>query len=290
MTTASSSPDPEDLQPVRSASNGLDASQTLIGLAGDWEANIYWARRALTQFAQHGITTVLHLGDLTVGPERYARQFTSDLDQSCREHGITIFLTPGNHEDYPRMRGLTADSAGLKWMSPHIGVLPRGHRWQMGGRTFVSLGGAPSVDYVGRVEGKDWFPEEAITDQDVERVIVGGPADVMLTHDSPAPSTPAVERILQCDRSNWTEEGLRYAAQGRARLTRAFEAIKPRLLAHGHYHVHDEASVTPPGWAHPCTVLSLNADNAPGNLAVLDLEDWSTVDDAGVPGIRPRWL
>lgn len=46
-------------------------------------------------------------------------------------------------------------------LSDHVTVLPRGHRWEIAGRSFVSLGGAPSVDYLQpfRHQGESWWAE-----------------------------------------------------------------------------------------------------------------------------------
>lgn len=270
---------------------GLDATETVVGLAGDWEANAAWARHALGRFAEHGVTCVFHLGDLTGGPGPHSRQFVSELEGACRHHGITIYLTPGNHEDHPRLSDLPADDTGLAWLTGDVAVLPRGHRWTMAGKTFVSLGGAPSVDYPRRIAGKTWFPYEALTDDDVARVAAGGPGDVMLTHDAPAPATPAVERIVDGDHgSTWTRKGLDYAAAGRTQVTRAFQAVRPRLLAHGHYHVRDDALLQPEGWDHACRTLSLNRHGQVGNLALLDLATKGVSDVADDPVIGHHWL
>ena len=270
---------------------GLCETEAVVGLSGDWEANAAWARHAIARLAEHDVTTVFHLGDLTGEPGPYGRQFVSELDGACRHHRVTIYLTPGNHEDYPRLNALPADDAGLAWLTDHIAVMPRGHRWAIAGKTFVSLGGAPSVDYPRRIPGKTWFPDEAISNDDVQRVAAGGHADIMLTHDAPAPGTSAVERIIAGAHGwTWTQKGLDYAAAGRTHLTRAFQAVRPRLLVHGHYHVHDETVMHLDGWAHPCQVLSLNGPHQHGNLALLDLQDWGSIDDTGTPGIRHQWL
>lgn len=252
----------------------LDETETVVGLAGDWEGNRIWARHALATFAEREVTSVFHLGDLGLLPGPRARQFLSEVDGSCRRHGITIYLLAGNHDDYARIRTLPVDGGGLAWATEHLAVLPRGHRWTMGGRSFVALGGAPSVDYPSRIEGKTWWPEEMITEADIARVVAGGHADIMLTHDAPAPSTPEVERIIRTGGGyDWTDRGLDHVAVGRARVTEAFQAVRPYLLAHAHFHVHDEALVHPDGWSHACRVLSFNNDGKYGNLALLDLQD-----------------
>jgi hypothetical protein len=83
--------------------------------------------------------------------------------------------------------------------------LPRGARFTVVGRSFVSLGGAPSIDFETRVPGGDWWPTEMITYEDVAHVVAGGTADVMLTHDAPdAPwQTPAVHAVCSGNPGGW---------------------------------------------------------------------------------------
>ena len=57
----------------------------------------------------------------------------------------------------------------------------------MGGRSFVALGSAPSVNRHLLTQGIDWWPSEVILEEHVEATIAGGHAEVMLTHDSPGP-------------------------------------------------------------------------------------------------------
>lgn len=263
----------------------LDETETRIGLAGDWEGDARWGRRALALLAEQQISTVLHLGDLTLASSPRARQFLSELEGVCRRFGITLYLTPGNHDDHSLIKTLPVDPDRLSWASDHLAILPRGHRWAMAGKTFLSLGGAPSIDFPSRTRGRDWWPEEMIGDDDVARVAADGHTDVMLTHDAPAPATPAVNRIIQRgNRSGWSKRGRRYAAQGRERVTAAFNAAHPHLLAHGHFHVPDQAVIAPDGWGHRCQVLSLASGGKYGNLAVLDLTDEAAAR------ITHRWL
>jgi Icc-related predicted phosphoesterase len=262
----------------------IDTAVDRIGLAGDWERDARWARGALAAFAGRGIEAVFHLGDFGIWPGGRGRQYLSEVDGTLRGHRQTLYLTPGNHDDYNQINELPALDDGLQWLTERIAVIPRGHRWTLGGRIWVSLGGAPSVDYPQRIEGETWWPEEAITDDDVQRVVDGGHADVMLCHDAPTPGTPAVERIIRTGGGwSWTERGLRYAREGRARLTRAVDAVQPSLLVHGHYHVADAATVAVGDRERE--IVSLSANGQHGNLAVLDLAAdtlaWEWVD---VPG------
>lgn len=137
----------------------------------------------------------------------------------------------------------------------------------------MSLGGAPSIDFEDRTRGRDWWPEEMISRETAERVAAVGYADVMLTHDAPDHpwQTARVAHVCATNPLGWSRDALAYAAVGRHRLTTAFLGVQPRVLAHGHYHVGDEAVVDLPDRDHGCRIFSLACDGMADNMALLDL-------------------
>ncbi|MEP9384617.1 metallophosphoesterase [Nocardioides sp. KR10-350] len=265
---------------------------TTIAFAGDWHGNQPFARERILNVADRGVSTVLHVGDFGIWPGRTGKRFLMGVESSCARYGVHILVTPGNHEDHGRLeqrwdnQRAQSDGAPLQpiALTEHITVLPRGYRWQIDGRSFVSLGGAPSVDKHLRSQGTDWWVEEQITEDDVERVAAGGYADVMVTHDSPdVPyAVPQVAQIIATNPQGWPDDSLRYAAVGRARMHQAFEAVAPRLFVHGHYHVRGEATVRVPDADHDTHVWALASDQERvGNLRYLDLAtldepDWAS--------------
>lgn len=264
-----------------------------IGLAGDWHVDTGWAVQCLTRFAEAGVRVVHHLGDFGFWPGRGGAAYLTAVAEATKELGLALAVTPGNHEDDDFLRTLRRADHGAPWgrvpyAAISIAVLPRGHRWTVPAgdvtRSFVSLGGAPSVDFESRVPGVSWWPAECITETDIRVTVAGGHADVMLAHDSPAPATPAVEAIIAANPCGWSPVALAYAASGRAALTAAFDGVRPRVFAHGHYHVADIATLpyAAPSAQFPaleCLMVSLADERRPGNLAVLHLHDL-TVDSA----------
>lgn len=251
-----------------------------IGFAGDWHGDGPWARGRVMSLGVRGISTVMQLGDFGIWDGFEGRRYIRDVEKTCKRYGVRLLVTPGNHENFALINSVPVeqrDELGpIQWLTDHIALLPRGHRFELGGRSFVSLGGAPSVDREWRVEGESWWREEAITEADVEKVVAGGHAEIMLTHDSPGVPycTPAVERILTGNGGtpSWSPEALAYAAIGRERLERAYVAVRPSVLAHGHYHVRDEGVRPTPGGGS-ALVVSLACNNMKGATAILDLDD-----------------
>ena len=259
-----------------------------VVVAGDWHGNTRWARHVIAHTSAAGCALVLHLGDFGIWPGRAGARFLADVEAQCATHEVTVLVTPGNHEDWDAIDAHPVQDrddgfGAVKWFTDHVAVLPRGHRFTLTGqavpRTVVSLGGAPSIDLLYRVAGRDWWPQEGITEDDVATVADGGPGDIMLAHDAPEPLVPKVEHIVTRNPGGWGSRELAYCARGRDLLTAAFTAVRPRLLAHGHYHVRDTATMTagPPENPFTCQIESLAMDGETGNAVVLDLDTLTTV-------------
>ena len=147
-----------------------------------------------------------------------------------------------------------------------IVALPRGHRW----RSFVSFGGAVSIDLKFRRLGRSWWMEDLPTVEDVEALTAGGHGEIMISHDSPAPGTPLANRI-RATPNRWSTDALTYADVGARPITAAWDAVDPDVLVHGHFHIQDTVTV-PSGQR----IVSLAAENNPGNVLLLNLDTMVT--------------
>ena len=168
----------------------------IIGLVGDLEGDRDWTVGRLRALGERGdVQVACQLGDLRFGYGPDPDGYLAAIESVCAEFGIRLLCITGNHENWARLDRLWAEP---RWqhedgsvkpiaVSEHVTMLPRGHRWEMGGRSFVALGGAPSVNRDQLTEGVDWWPSEVIREEHVEATIEGGHADVMLTHDSTRP-------------------------------------------------------------------------------------------------------
>lgn len=234
-----------------------------VAVCGDWHGNVGWARtiaRVLPYLAPD-VTTMLHLGDWSMAPAEVDETFAeTDIDR--------ILVTVGNHEPFDQITPLLDLHPGhAVRISKLTWFLPRPARLTIGGRRVLSLGGAASVDRQSRIEGLTWWPDEAITDDQVAAAIAGGPADLMLTHEGPA-GTPVrpVREILRTNPHRFPEAALEASAASRARIAEVWDAVRPDLLAHGHMHV-PAGGKTDDGRR----VASLGRDGQEGNLGILDM-------------------
>ncbi|WP_251449384.1 metallophosphoesterase [Microbacterium sp. Marseille-Q6648] len=248
---------------VWETADSIDLPAQRVAVCGDWHGNTGWIRRvarAISRIAP-GMDTILQAGDWWTHPER--------SDDSFLTAGITrVYVTLGNHEPWNQLTPLLDAHPGhAVRVSAVTWILPRPYRLTIGGRRILSLGGATSVDRRWRTEGRDWWPDEEITDAHVAAAIAGGPADIMITHESPA-HTPvrAVGDSLRINPLGLDRDTLAASAASRRRITDVFDAVRPELLLHGHMHAPG-GGITADGRR----VISLGCDGQYGHASIVDL-------------------
>ncbi|WP_062318114.1 metallophosphoesterase family protein [Demequina maris] len=258
-----------------------------VALLGDTHGRENWIVYALDRFAAEGLTTVIQVGDLGVWPGPTAARMWNRIDELLTHHGQTMMVAPGNHEDYDEIARLEARDDGWLRFRDHILLAPRGHRTEIAGRSLCWLGGAASVDRGWRLAHQQltgqrtWWAGEAISDEDVQATIAGGPADIMVSHEAPQ-GVPSIEAAIQGNPHGFLPEDLAYAQEVRGRFTEAFTAVQPKLLLHGHYHRFVDEVATFEGFnTH---VFGLSQDEDPRSLAMLEL---TSLKPAALPD-RPR--
>lgn len=236
-----------------------------VMLAGDWHGNAGRATSLIMSAGARGIPVVLQLGDFgfwTPGP--WTDRYLDAIEETCARHGVTLLWCDGNHECFAALYALPVDpGTGLRTIRPHIFHLPRGLRWDWHGKVWMALGGAVSVDRHMRTEGKSWWPEETLSDQDVARAIDGGPVDVIVAHD-----TASGYEIPGLAPDGFFPQHLIYESEiHRRRVGEIVDATKPTVLYHGHYHVSYTA------YRGDTRIVGLAADDSSfvKNAMVLDL-------------------
>ncbi|MGL4999446.1 MAG: metallophosphoesterase family protein [Cetobacterium sp.] len=252
---------------------------TTIGFLGDTHGQQRWTRFALWAFAQRGINTVVQVGDFGIG--KRGDNFHTFVETTCAEFGITLWVVPGNHENYDTIENIPENEDGTLHLTEHISILPRGFRWEWEGRTFVALGGAPSVDRMWRLEDerqfkgqKLWWIQEMITVDDVAKTVAGGYADVMVGHD--APKCVQIDSKIEKTKHMWNPVDLYYAAEGRELMEEATSKVQPALFFHGHYHFKVDQEKMWSDTGAVTRIMGLGPDRSKDAFAELNLDDMST--------------
>lgn len=238
----------------------------MIMVAGDWHGELGWAKGVLERAGKLGVTKLVHVGDLGVGPwpgDRGA-PFEHRLNRICAKNNVDIYVIPGNHENWATIERLEPRADGWLQLREHVLVAPGGLRWTWAGVDFGGLGGAFSVDFQHRVAGKDWWPGlEEVRREHLER-LGSEPLDVLVTHDVPAGvdlfrAFPVGPETAAC------------AQVSRDLLAEAVQRTAPELILSGHWHERRTA------------YLPLMDGAAPGRRTVAERH-------RGVDPGEPRWV
>ena len=242
-----------------------------VAIAGDWHGSISWAQSVIPRIHREApdVDTIFHVGDFGLYPEAHGKGFLAAVDFWCKAANIRrVYVCPGNHEHWGELtKRFEAQPGQAVQLSSVVWVFPRGYRFTVDGKEWMSFGGAASLDREFRTPDVTWWPEEAPTDADVNHAIAGGPVAVLLTHEAINGGTREVECILAGNPLGWPWEAMAYSLESRERVTRVWKAVQPEVLAHGHLHTKGEITL-PTGQR----VYSLACNGQPGNIGLMETE------------------
>lgn len=250
----------------------LDTNTRRIAVVGDWHTDIDWMLSIVEQLNNAGVKHILHVGDFGYGlyesPEA-EESAMARLSSKLEEYGMNIGVTLGNHDNWVRFNALTPGENGLCEVWKNIHLMPRGYRFSINGTTFVSLGGAASINYHDLTEGIDWWREETVTMGDLYR-LGGEHANVMITHDAPEETQALFGRKTKLEQ-NWPVEAYQYSNSSQRAISAAISQVRPEFLFHGHYHVDYLSTEEVDG--HVYQSVGLNMNGRANNVMLFILED-----------------
>lgn len=207
----------------------------VMGL-GDVHGNVPFAANAIEYADSHDATVILQVGDLGFWEHEPAGvHFLDETNDRLKEANILLVFCDGNHCNFDLLENYRVDDDGFRRIRSNIWHAPRGHIWTWDGVMFMAMGGAHSIDGPGgiwgqtRGPGNGWWPQETITDEDVEHALaeIGkvDHIDVMIGHDCPSGvSIPGIK-------------GYPLADINRQRLAQVVDEAAPQLFIGGHYHL-----------------------------------------------------
>lgn len=252
-------------------------------IVGDLHGNTGAALQVIDYAASVQADLILQLGDLGYWPaDPQGQKFLRKIEKRLAIRGLDLWWVDGNHESHDRLLTRPISEDGRRQISEHVWHLPRGHRWQWGGTTWLAVGGAVSVDKAYRTDGKTWFAAEELTDQEADAIIADGPADVVASHDAPL-GVPLLRQVLhqdlpawrRSDKSPWPIGMLVRSDEHQRRIRRVVEGVQAQRVFHGHHHIRYTDTLTA---AHgPVAVEGLGMDTDPLSARCL------LVDGAGWP-------
>ena len=198
---------------------------------GDAHNDLEFTESAAKLARQHD-ADLLQLGDWGfLGPGRPHQ--LEELSDMLVGLGVTLRFVDGNHDDHIALKKLRGRVRvrGVE-IAKNVIYQPRGsvHEDDDGTR-FLFLGGAPSIDRARRVEGESWWPEEVITQADLNIALSAkGPIHVLVTHDAPTfppgfmpKGSPSYQRAQVLSMK---------------RVDKLIQHHRPTLHMHGHWHTN----------------------------------------------------
>lgn len=248
--------------------------RTPVGIAGDWHGDTAWGVQAIERFAQKGIHLILHCGDFNIWtPGSMGDFYLARISTALDDADSFLMVTLGNHEDYDRIEGFP-EVPGLPGTvyppgHPRILIPSRGYRWEWNKKTFISVSGGATVDRMHRVLGESYWEQELLTDDEVDLIVKGGRADIMISHDAPVDVD-----VVGSHRSGSMVES--FTRPQRERMKTVFDAVRPSLHFFGHYHVsYDQVNVLRvrgENEYYQARNICMDKEFSDGNMGILDLE------------------
>ncbi len=239
----------------------IDFQQQKVLFLGDVHGNEHWTEQVLELLDYEFIYQV---GDFGINNSETFRPMIQGWLVINNAHMVVI---PGNHENYPLLHSWPINEHGfhVEPGNDRIWYATRGNVWTHCGYKIAALGGAFSIDRGFRKEGKSWWPEETITEEDYEALVDNmldagwDDVDLFLSHDIPAGTQPAPRGFANLPQA-LEDESLRQ----RLILTKAVMHAAPKLLIHGHWHINMTSRFFGPDFTTEC--WGLNCDGFPGNF------------------------
>ena len=143
--------------------------------------------------------------------------------------GTKLYWADGNHEDHWRLNEVKHDKKGLAEVAKNIFHVKRGSVINLNGYKIMFVGGAESFDKHLRKIGYDWFPEESISNKDMETIMAyDGKVDIVVSHT--APGFVADEMNVRF----WTDA---HRTSTETALEQVFEKFRPIQWFYGHFHI-----------------------------------------------------
>jgi len=192
---------------------------------------------ALNQFInKHRPRNILVCGDFGYWP-RFADCKLSQI----KNPKTKIYFCDGNHEDHQALEEFKKEVKPVE-VAKNIFYMPRGSVLQRRGHNILFIGGAESIDKAYRVEGHDWFPQESITDEDLNR-LPNRKITMVISHTAPSFMKEAMGYPYKGDIA-WGDEMVcppNIVDNGKFtissyKLDEVFEKYHPQIWCYGHFH------------------------------------------------------
>ena len=170
---------------------------------------------------------------------KYVSTLLARAGEKYAKPPVRMRFIDGNHDWHPELRRMVMNAHELSdgilpgggvLLAPNVIYQERGSTYEdEDGTRFLFCGGAPSIDREFRTDGRSWWKEEIISEDEFQCCMdAPGPFHIIVTHDAP-------------------DYPMGYGPKGsklhREQAARSMEMVRllvhkhePELLVHGHWH------------------------------------------------------
>jgi Icc-related predicted phosphoesterase len=190
--------------------------KTNVIVTGDVHGDFGALNELISKKKKHGLELVIACGDFGFWP-----QGPDKVIKGISPQGVKILFCDGNHENHDALKNRKSDE-----IVPNVFYMPRGSIYKLDdGRNILFMGGANSIDKQWRTPGYDWFPEEIISQRDMEN-LPDEKVDIFITHTCP---TELLHDMIKIDYRKKDDPSNHY-------LSELWKIYKPDLWYFGHWH------------------------------------------------------
>ena len=166
-----------------------------IFITGDTHGDYDWHKLATRNFPEQKDLTK---DDYVIIAGDFGGVFSLDktdkyIQKIYNDRNFTTLFIDGNHENHDALDAYPVEEwhgGKIHKIADSVFHLMRGQVFEIGGKTFFTMGGAESTDRQYRKEGKSWWAREMPSIEEYEEAYVnlekhGGEVDYIITHCAP---------------------------------------------------------------------------------------------------------
>lgn len=227
---------------------------------GDTHGNLAFTELAMRMAFENG-ADIIQVGDWGFLWTNHDQ--LQSLSDALSHWPVDMHFIDGNHENFTMLREAYNKAEGDYpgggiILADHVIYHPRGSSLEdEDGTRFLFCGGAPSIDWQFRKNGRSWWRDEEIISEEEYQLALNreGPFHVIVTHD--APDYPPGYGPKG---DGWFRERGNNSMRMIAGLV---SKHRPQMLVHGHWHTRATT------WYGETRVEALDCDNADLEKATL---------------------
>ena len=205
---------------------------------GDIHGDFYCIEKFCRKNDEKKKINLIQIGDFGAGfdfgmPGQFIQKMDY-LNQILAEYNITCYVLRGNHDDPQYFNGTYANYWSNLKLMPDYSVI------EIEGKRVLLVGGAISIDRLGRTEGKSWWKDEVFV-FDEEKIKMIKDIDLVATHTSPQFCHPRTFNDLVYSFASYDPPLLSELTHERELLNTMYEMLKENgnpmeKWYYGHFH------------------------------------------------------